>query len=208
MSICERCRAAGEKLYLKGEKCFTPKCPFTRRPYSPGQGGEAKMKSGRRPKRLSDFSRQLSAKQKLKSLYMLRERPLRRLYRMATKKPGQVGELLLRLLELRLDSVVLRSSLESSRGAARQAISHGRVSVNGQMVTTKSYITRVGDTIQVAPASPAGRPLPEAPAWPGKELVPYLEAAGERAVKIVKLPSREEMPSELDENSVIEYLKR
>lgn len=208
MSICERCRAAGEKLYLKGEKCFTPKCPFTRRPYSPGQGGEAKMKKGRRPNRISDFSRQLSAKQKLKNLYMLRERPLRRLYRIATKKPGQVGELLLRLLELRLDSVVLRSSLEISRGSARQAISHGRVKVNGQTVTTKSYITRVGDTIQVAPASRAGRPLPEAPDWPKKELIPYLEVVAERTVKIVRLPSREEMPAELDETAVIEYLKR
>lgn len=201
MSICERCRAAGEKLYLKGEKCFTPKCPFTRRPYSPGQGGEAKMKKGRRPDRISDFSRQLSAKQKLKSLYLLRERPLRRLYRIATKRPGQVGLLLLTLLELRLDSVLLRSGLEISRGAARQAISHGRIKVNGQTVTTKSYITRVGDTIQ------ADR-LQGAPDSGKKELVGYLEAVGRETVKIVKLPSREELPAELDEHAVIEYLKR
>lgn len=144
---CKQCRRVCEKLFLKGERCFTPKCPIVKRNYPPGQHG-VKGKS-----RLSGYGIQLQEKQKVKRMYRLLENQFANYFTKAFQKKGNTGELFLRSLEQRLDNVVYRLGLASSRDLARQLVGHGHITVNGERVTVPSFRVRVGDVVAVAPSS-------------------------------------------------------
>jgi len=143
---CRQCRREGEKLFLKGEKCYTDKCAIERRSYAPGQHGQ---KGGR----LSDFGRQLREKQKIRRIYGVLERQFRKTYKEAARKKGVTGELLLQALESRLDSVALRMGFGSSRTEARQVVRHNSVLVNGKRVNIPSYVVKAGDVVEISEKS-------------------------------------------------------
>ncbi len=149
-AVCKRCRRLGQKLFLKGEKCFTQKCPFTRRKYAPGEHGQ-------KPQRLSDYGQQLQAKQKALAIYDLRDKQLRKIYSDASKTPISTKEAFARQLELRLDSILYTSGLALSRNHGRQLVSHNHVKVNNEKVTSPSYQVKEGDKIEVAPEIVSGK---------------------------------------------------
>src|SRR5881394_2807332 len=141
---CRHCRREGEKLFLKGEKCFTDKCPVERRAYAPGQHGQ---KSGAR---MSDYGKQLREKQKVRHIYGLLERQFRGTYQEASRSKGVTGERLLQLLESRLDNVSYRMGFGASRSEARQVVRHNGILVNGKRVNIPSYQVRTGDVVEIA----------------------------------------------------------
>ena len=139
---CRICRREGQKLFLKGERCYTDKCSLTRRSYAPGQHGQKK-------KKLSEYGTQLREKQKTKAFYGVGERQFRRYFEIAEGKKGITGEVLLQLLESRLDNVVYRLGYARSRAQARMLVTHGHFEVNGQKVDIPSYQVKAGDEIKV-----------------------------------------------------------
>lgn len=139
---CKQCRREGEKLFLKGEKCFTDKCAIERRNYPPGQHGQKKG-------RLSDYGGQLREKQKVKKIYGILEKQFRNIYKAADKERGITGDNLLQLLESRLDNVVYHMGFGSSRSEARQIVRHNCILVNGHRVNIPAYLVHVGDTIEI-----------------------------------------------------------
>ena len=141
---CRQCRREGEKLFLKGEKCFTDKCAIERRSYAPGQHGQ---RSGMR---MSDYGKQLREKQKMRRVYGVLERQFRKTYADASRTKGITGERLLQLLESRLDNVAYRMGFGASRTEARQVVRHNAILVNGRRVNIPSYQVRPGDVIEVA----------------------------------------------------------
>ncbi|MCD6402388.1 30S ribosomal protein S4 [bacterium] len=147
---CKICRRLGEKLFLKGEKCLSPKCPMVRKPYPPGQKGK------RRKGGISEYGRELREKQKLKNWYHLKERQFARYVRDALEKRGKVedaGVQLIQTLERRLDNVVFRLGFATSRSQARQLVSHGHFLVNGKSVNIPSFLVKKGDKIKIDPSS-------------------------------------------------------
>ena len=160
---CRLCRREGTKLFLKGTKCLTEKCPVERRAYAPGQHGQ----TGGRPRKASEYAKQMREKQKVKRIYGLTERQFRNTFDRVTREPGVKGTNLLVALESRLDNVVHRMGFAASRKAARQLIAHGHVEVNGHRVDIPAYAVTAGEEIRVAPAS--------------RELVRQARAGGRRA---------------------------
>lgn len=149
---CKKCRRAGEKLFLKGEKCFSPKCPLIRKPYPPGLIGKKGSKRGRRG--FSDYGVQLRERQKIKFGYGIRKRQFDNYLKEAGKKGrGDVSVYLTELLESRLDNVVFRLGFSDSRTGARQMISHGHIMVNGRKVNIPSYRTKIKEKISIRPQS-------------------------------------------------------
>jgi small subunit ribosomal protein S4 len=144
--VCKLCRRERMKLFLKGPKCDTMKCPVERKPYPPGQHGRGRIRE-------SEYLLQLREKQKARRIYGLLERQFRNLYEEATRRPGITGETLLQLLELRLDNVVYRANFAASRNQARQFVRHGHVTVNGERVTIPSHELRKGDVVEIHPNS-------------------------------------------------------
>lgn len=138
--VCRLCRRLGDKLYLKGEKCFTPKCAFERRPFPPGPRPQRRRK-------LSDRSIQLREKQKARAIYGVLERQFRRYYAESVRRQGVSGDHLLKLLELRLDNLVYRLGLAESRAQARQLVLHGHITVNGRKSAVPSHVLKIGDQI-------------------------------------------------------------
>ena len=140
---CKQCRREGEKLFLKGEKCFTDKCAIERRNYPPGQHGQKKG-------RLSDYGGQLREKQKVRRIYGILEKQFRNIYKLADKRKGITGDTLLQLLESRLDNVAYHMGFGSSRAEARQVVRHNSVLVNGKRVNIPSYQIKAGDIIEIS----------------------------------------------------------
>lgn len=140
---CRLCRAEGQKLFLKGERCYSGKCPITKKRPAPGKGPRDRMK------KKTDYAEQLREKQKLKRTYGMLEKQFKIFFSRADKMQGKTGENLIILLERRLDNVVFRMRFASSRNQARQLVSHGHVTVNGKKVTVSSYVVRVGDVVEV-----------------------------------------------------------
>ena len=140
--VCKLCRREGEKLFLKGERCMTEKCAYTRRPYAPGQHGQARVK-------LSEYALRLREKQKVRRIYGVLERQFRIYFKRASRMKGGTGEQMLQLLERRLDSAVQRIGFGSTRSEARQLVKHNHVLVNGKRVNIPSYIIRIGDKIEL-----------------------------------------------------------
>ncbi|MCS7200253.1 MAG: 30S ribosomal protein S4 [Caldimicrobium sp.] len=202
---CRLCRREGIKLFLKGERCYTDKCAFERRSYPPGQHGPLQLRV-----KLSDYGIRLREKQKVKRIYGISEKQMRKYYDMAINMPGQAGHNLLQLLERRLDNVVYRLGFASSRAQARQMVNHGCFLVNGSQVDIPSYLVKVGDVIELKERY---RSLPQVsenlevrvqkgiPAW--------LELEPENFKGRVKaLPSREDITMPIHESYIIEFYSK
>ncbi len=200
---CRQCRREGEKLFLKGEKCFTDKCAIERRNYAPGQHGQ---KSGR----LSDYGVQLREKQKLRRIYGILERQFRNTYKLADSQRGITGENLLQLLECRLDTVSYRMGFGASRSEARQIVRHNGILVNGHRVNIPSYQVKPGDVIEIVEKARNHLRIKAA-----------LEAAEQRSfpewievdIKAMKgtfkaKPERSELPATINESLVIELYSK
>jgi small subunit ribosomal protein S4 len=201
---CRQCRREGEKLFLKGEKCFTDKCAIERRAYAPGQHGQ---KSGAR---LSDYGKQLREKQKLRRIYGLLEKQFHKLYVEAARSKGVTGERLLRLLETRLDTVAYRMGFGASRTEARQIVRHNAILVNGKRVNIPSYQVKPGDTVEVAEKSREQlRIKGAAEAAESRGLPDWIEVdiKGLKG-KLKALPARNELPSTINESMVIELYSK
>jgi small subunit ribosomal protein S4 len=140
-ALCRLCRREDTKLFLKGDRCYTEKCAFSRRPYIPGQHHDTKSK------KLSEYGRQLREKQKVKRIYGVLERQFRTYFVMANRKAGETGENFLRILEKRLDNAVYRCGFAASRREARQLVNHGHVIVNGRKINIPAYQVRPGEKI-------------------------------------------------------------
>ena len=147
-SKCKKCRRAGEKLFLKGDRCFTQKCAMVKRPYAPGVHGSKRKRGG-----VSEYGAQLSEKQKVKRSYLLRENQFRKYFDIASKKEGVTGDVLLQILETRLDNVVFRGGLAGSRSISKQMVGHGHLCLNGRRVDVPSILVRVGDVISIRKGS-------------------------------------------------------
>ena len=197
-SKCRQCRREGGKLFLKGEKCFTEKCPVDKRAYPPGQHGQQKS-------RLSDYGKQLREKQKLRRIYGVLERQFKNYYQEAARHKGSTGEDLLKMLESRLDNVVYRMGFGISRSESRQLVRHNAVLVNSKRVNIPSYQVRPNDLIEIATSSREQLRIKAS-----------LEAAGQRGipewldvdVKAMKgtfktVPERNDLPSEINESLVV-----
>ena len=199
---CRYCRREGAKLFLKGERCNLEKCSFERRSYAPGQHGQ-----GLRRKQ-SEYSVQLRAKQKLSRLYGIREGQFRGYYKESTRVPGVSGENLLRLLESRLDNIVNRLGFASSRKVARQLVRHNHICVNGKRVNIPSFLTRVGDVIQVAESSRQLEAIHES-LRRSRDTVSWLSVDKVNLQgSVIESPSREDIPTVAEEQLVIEFYSR
>jgi len=201
--VCRLCRREGVKLYLKGDKCYTDKCPVQRRAYPPGQHGQSR-------KKLSEYGLQLRMKQRLRRIYGVSERQLENYYDAAARKRGITGEILLQTLEMRLDNVVYRFGLGASRPQARQLVMHGHVTVNGKKVDIPSYQVRVGDVIAIRESS---RNLDvikvNAEAASGRALPEWLEFDAEKLEGSIKaVPAREQIDIPVEEHLIVEYYSR
>ena len=201
---CRQCRREGEKLFLKGEKCFTDRCAVERRAYAPGQHGP---KSGAR---LSDYGKQLREKQKIRRIYGVLERQFRKTYFEADRRKGVTGENLLQLLESRLDTVAYRMGFGASRSEARQVVRHNAVLVNGKRVNIPSYQCRPGDVVEVAEKAKAQlRIKAAAEAAEGRHIPEWLEVDSKALKGTFKaLPARSELPQSINEGLVIELYSK
>ena len=201
---CRQCRREGEKLFLKGEKCFTDKCAVERRSYAPGQHGQ---KSGQR---LSDYGKQLREKQKIRKIYGVLERQFRKTYAAASRSKGVTGERLLQLLETRLDSVAYRMGFGASRTESRQLVRHNGIHVNGKRVNIPSYQVRPGDVVEVAEKAKAQLRVKAAAEAAESRGVPDWMEVDAKALKgtFKALPPRPELPSSINESLVIELYSK
>ena len=200
---CRICRREGQKLFLKGSRCYSDKCSISRRNYAPGQHGQKRAK-------LSEYGTQLREKQKTKSYYGVGEKQFRGYFEMASNKKGITGENLLQILESRLDNVVYRLGFGSSRAQARQLVNHGQFAVNGQKVDIPSYLVKAGDVITVRENKKdngaikanielnSARPVP---AW--------LELNSENlSGKVIRLASREDVDIPIEEHLIVELYSK
>lgn len=201
---CRQCRREGEKLFLKGEKCFTDKCAIERRAYAPGQHGQ---RSGQR---MSGYGVQLREKQKIRRLYGVLERQFRKVYAEADRRKGQTGENLLQLLEGRLDSVAYRMGFGVSRAEARQVVRHNGVLVNGRRVNIPSYVVQPGDVVELTERVRGTLRVKAAlEAAEGRGFPEWIEVdvkAGKGTFKAY--PQRAELPATLNEGLVVELYSR
>ncbi|MCU4138735.1 MAG: Ribosomal protein S4 or related protein [Thermodesulfobacteria bacterium] len=202
---CRLCRREGMKLFLKGERCYTDKCPFERRSYPPGQHGPQQLRT-----KLSDYGIRLREKQKVKRIYGISEKQMRRYYEMATKMPGQAGHNLLQLLERRLDNVVYRLGFAVSRAQARQYVNHGFFKVNGRNVDIPSYLVKPGDIIELKEKYRNNPQIVESLETVVRKGIPsWLELDAENFKGIVKnLPTREDITMPIQESYIIEFYSR
>ena len=200
---CRICRREGQKLFLKGSRCYSDKCSITRRNYAPGQNGQKKSK-------ISEYGTQLREKQKTKAFYGVGEKQFRRYFDMASTSKGKTGEVLLQILESRLDNVVYRLGFASSRAQARMLVTHGAFEVNGQKVDIPSYLVKAGDVIAVREIRKdngtiknnieenASRPVPE-----------WLEKDAEKlSGKVVRLAAREDIDLPVEEHLIVELYSK
>lgn len=202
-SVCRLCRREGLKLYLKGDRCYTPRCAVDRRTYAPGQHGQGR-------KKVSEYGLQLREKQKTRRMYGILEGQFRRYFDKAERQQGVTGENLLRLLERRLDNIIYRLGLGASRNEARQLVRHGHFTVNGRKVNIPSFLVKVGDVIAVrdkSKASPRVKELMERaadrtpPAW--------LEYDADPAIgRVVALPTRDQIDAPVQETLIVELYSR
>jgi len=191
---CSICRRAGEKLFLKGEKCNLPSCPFLKRSYSPGESGPRK-----RGKKGSDYLIQLIEKQKARAIYGVSERQMANYFAIARRHVGQTGSKLFELLEKRLDNIVFRGKLADSRRQARQMITHGAVMLNGKSVNIPSHQTKVGDKVNLAKGLDKKINQKELPGW--------LKLTNEDKIEVTGSPEKEAF-SQFNEQFIVEYYSR
>lgn len=203
-AVCRLCRREEKKLYLKGDKCYSRKCPVEKRAYPPGQHGQGMQR------KLSDYGIQLREKQKLRRIYGVRERQFRNYVKEAVRRVGVTGEVLLQQLEMRLDNVVFRLGFAFSRAQARQFVNHGHFLVNGKRVDIPSYIVKVDDLIEVAEKSKKILPLVSALESSGGRGIPaWLKLdANEMRGSVISVPTRDEIDTDIQESLIVEYYSR
>lgn len=202
-SACRLCRREGAKLYLKGDRCYSEKCGFSRKGYPPGMHGQKRQK-------VSEYGLQLREKQKARRVYGVLETQFRRYFKEADRRKGVTGEILLQILESRLDNVVYRMGFSRSRAEARQLVRHGHFMVNGRKVDIPSYLTRLGDEIAVREGR-RGKGIFKELAAGGttQEAMPWLEVEREQMKgRIVRLPAREELDIPIVEHLIVEHYSR
>lgn len=202
-SVCRLCRRENIKLFLKGERCYTEKCAFDRRNYPPGQHGQSRKKT-------SDYGAQLREKQKVKRLYGLLENQFRSTFREADRRKGITGEVLLQLLERRLDNAVYRLGFANSRNEARQLVRHNHFLVNQSKVNIPSYLLKPGDVISVREKSKKLLRIQESLEGVARRGVPqWLELEKEQMMGSVKaLPSREDITLPIQEKLIVELYSK
>lgn len=205
--VCKLCRREGEKLFLKGQRCFTPKCSFDRRGYAPGQHGKSTQFRRRRD---SDYNRQLRAKQKARRSYGILERQFHRYYTVALRRRGLTGLNLLQILESRLDNVIFRLGFAENRAQARLLVTHGHFSVNGRRTDIPSMLIAAGDIIEVREGSRKRAFFKEMaavaedrniPAWLSRDV-------NKLSGSMIRLPERSEIDGNLSEQLIVEYYSR
>jgi small subunit ribosomal protein S4 len=211
--VCKLCRREGEKLFLKGERCFTPKCSFDKRSFAPGQHGRTAGRGGGKGMgtgRASDFARQLRAKQKARRIYGVLERQFRRYYDTAIARSGITGLNILQILESRLDNVVFRLGFASSRSQARLLVSHGHFTVNGRRTDVPSMLLGEGDVVAIREGSIKLTYFKDlnvytekrnAPSWLNRDVKSM-------AGSVARMPERAEIDGSLDEQLIVEYYSR
>ena len=199
---CRLCRREGGKLFLKGEKCYNGKCPFEKRPVAPGQHGLAR-------KKVSEYGQQLREKQKVKRIYGVQEGQFHSYYEKADRMKGITGENMLSLLERRLDNVIFRMGIGVSRAQARQLVNHGHFLVNGRKVNIPSYIVKVGDIVTVKESKSSNKFFEELKASKGGNLPKWLEFDnGKLEGKILALPERDDIDSQISEHMIVELYSK
>ena len=202
-AVCRLCRREGQKLFLKGERCYSEKCSIANRGYAPGQHGQGRKKS-------SEYGLQLRAKQTARRFYGVQEGQFRHYFEVAERKPGVTGDNLLKILESRLDNVVYRVGFASSRAEARQLVGHGHFEVNGKRVDIASYLLKAGDEIAICEKAKASdkikavveansaRPVPE-----------WISVDREKlTAKVIVLPNREQIEAPVEEQLIVEFYSR
>jgi small subunit ribosomal protein S4 len=201
---CRQCRREGEKLFLKGEKCFTDKCAVERRSYAPGQHGQ---KSGQR---LSGYGQQLREKQKIRRIYGTLERQFRKVFAEAERQKGQTGENLLKLLECRLDTVVYRMGFGASRAESRQVVRHNGILVNGKRTNIPSYNVKPGDVVQLTDSAKTQlRTKGALEAAEARGFPVWIDVDAKAGKGIFKsYPAREDLPPSINEGLVVELYSR
>jgi small subunit ribosomal protein S4 len=204
--VCKLCRREGQKLFLKGTKCYTEKCPIERRNYAPGQHGPAQA----RRRKLSDYALQLREKQKVKRIYGVSERYFKTLFERASKQQGVTGENLLIGLESRLDNVVYRLGFGSSRRQSRQLVRHRHVQVNGRTVDVPSYEVRPGDEVRIHPASRDLLPVQAALESKTRPMTVRWLALDEatRVGRMLERPTRADIPLAVQEQLIVELYSK
>lgn len=200
---CRLCRREGEKLFLKGERCYTNKCSISRRVYAPGQHGQSR-------KKLSEYGIQLREKQKARRFYGVLESQFRKYFEIAAKKKGITGENLLQILESRLDNVVYRLGLATSRPEARQLVRHGHFTVNGRKVNIPSYLVKAGDVIALKEKSRTSPKMKAINEIAGGKVIPkWLEYDADNFTgKVVSLPEREDIDLPISEHLIVEFYSK
>ena len=203
-SVCRQCRREGEKLFLKGERCYSAKCAVVKRHTIPGQHGQG------RQRKQSEYGIQLREKQKLRRAYGVLESQFRKYYEMAANMRGATGENMLSLLERRLDNVVYRMGIAPSRTQARQIVNHAHISVNGKKVTIPSYIVKAGDVVVVKENRKGNKyftALKETKA--GSNMPKWVEFDREKLEgKVLALPTREDIDSQIAEHMIVELYSK
>ena len=202
-AVCRQCRREGQKLFLKGERCYSEKCSIAIRAYAPGQHGQGRKKS-------SEYGLQLRAKQRARRFYGVAEHQFRHYYEMAVKKQGVTGTNLLRILESRLDNVVYRAGLASSRAEARQLVGHGHFEVNGHRVDIASYLLKEGEVVSVCEKSRTSEKIKtvvlENSAMPVPAWLDVNRDAFE--VKVLALPERDQIEIPVEEQLIVEFYSK
>lgn len=202
-AVCRQCRREGQKLFLKGDRCYTDKCAMTNRGFAPGQHGQGRSKS-------SEYGSQLREKQKVRRYYGVLENQFHGYFEMAERRPGQTGENLLSILECRLDNVVYRLGFAMSRAEARQMVSHGHITVNGRKVNIPSYQVKPGMLISLKESSRGIEKIKaniEANAF--RAAPKWLEYDANNAVgKVVALPTKEDIDLPIEEHLIVELYSK
>lgn len=206
--VCRLCRREGEKLFLKGARCFSPKCAFEKRGYHPGAHGKTGSRSS--GDRESDYARQLRAKQKARRVYGILERQFRRYFGVAQHRRGLTGLNMLQTLELRLDNVVFRMGLAENRAQARQIVTHGHFTVNGIRTDIPSMLLRPGDRIEVREGSRSTPFFKELPDYAEKRNCAVWLDRDLKSLsgRVTRLPERSEIDGNLNEQLIVEFYSR
>ncbi len=202
-AACKQCRREKEKLFLKGQRCFTDKCGIEKKPYAPGQRAKRRVVE-------TEYLVQLREKQKAKKYYGLLEKQFANYYKKAVQKKGITGEILLQLLETRLDNIVYLMGFATSRAQARQLINHGHVRVDGKKVDISSYPVKEGQEVSIAPGSSEIMPILEAKESGGTINIPeWLESDLEKLKgKIIRFPEREDIQAPINEQIIVELYSK
>ena len=202
-AVCRLCRREGQKLFLKGERCYSEKCSVGIRAYAPGQHGQGRKKS-------SEYGLQLRAKQKARRFYGVQEGQFYHYFEMAERKQGITGENLLRILESRLDNVVYRVGFASSRAEARQLVGHGHYEVNGQRVDIASYLLKAGDVVSICEKSKASEKIKAVVEANSAKPVPeWIDLDRDNlSAKVVNLPERSQIDAPVEEQLIVEFYSK